>query len=193
MSEYQPALDQLRERRKGKPGELLLMIGIVLMLVAPFALVLTNQNGEKLAALQREGKVAEATVKDKSVSTESYTDRKGRAKTRDLYNLNLSHDLNAQLDYAEWKAGKAFPKPQFPAVTTRDIEVGSSYYEALDAGQKTTVIHNPSDYKSMMLTEQLEYETSVAYRLWWYLGTTAAVLAGLVMAVVGWRKRKANA
>ncbi|MFN3748320.1 MAG: hypothetical protein ACK4SJ_06495 [Sphingorhabdus sp.] len=193
MSEYQPALDQLRERRKGKPGELLLMIGMALMFIAPFALVLTNQDGEKLVALQSEGKVAEATVKDKSVRAESYTDRKGRAKTRELYNLNLSHDLNAQLDYADWKAGKTFPKPQFPAVTTREIEVGSAYYEALVAGQKTTVIHNPTDYKSMMLTEQLEYETSLAYRLWWYLGTAIAVLAGLAMAVIGWRKRKANA
>jgi hypothetical protein len=189
MNDYQPALDQLRERRKGKPGELLLMIGLVLMLVAPFALVLTNQNGEQLAALQSEGKVAEATVKDKSVRTESYTDRKGRTKKRELYSLNLSHDLNAQLDYGDWKAGKTFPKPQFPAVTARDIEVGSAYYEGLAVGQKTSIIHNPTDYKSMMLTEQFEYETSLVYRLWWYLGTGAAVLAGLAMAVMGWRKR----
>jgi hypothetical protein len=189
MSEYQPVLDQLRERRKGKPGELLLMIGLALMLIAPFALVLTNQNAETLSALQSEGKVAEATVKDKSVRSESYTDSKGRSKTRELHVLNLSHDFNAQLGYADWKAGKAFPKSQYPAVTAREIEVGSGYYDALSKGQKTTIIHNPSDYKSMMLTEQLEYETSFGYRLWWYLGTGAAILAGLAMAVVGWRKR----
>jgi hypothetical protein len=189
MSEYQPALDQLRERRKGKPGELLLMIGLVLMIIAPFALVLTNENGEKLAALQSEGKVAEATVKDKSVRTESYTDRKGRSKTRELHILNLSHDFNAQLAYADWKAGKPFPASKYPAVTAREIEVGSAYYEALDAGQKTTVVHNPSDYKSMVLTEQLEYETSLSYMIWWYLGTGAAILAGLAMTIMGWRKR----
>jgi hypothetical protein len=193
MNDYQPALDQLRERRKGKPGELLLMIGIALMLVAPFALVLTNQNGEKLADLQSEGKVAEATIRDKSVRTEGYTDRKGRSKTRELHIVNLSHDLNAQLAYADWKAGQPFPSSKYPAVTAREIEVGSGYYDALVTGQKTTVIHNPTDHKSMMLTEQLEYETSLAYRLWWYLGTALAVLAGLAMAVIGWRKRKANA
>ena len=51
MNDYQLVADQLRERRKGKPGELLLMTGVVLMIAAPFALVLTNQNGEKLAVL----------------------------------------------------------------------------------------------------------------------------------------------
>ena len=190
MNEYQPALDKLRERRKGKPGELLFMLGLCCMLIAPFALVLTNQEGEKLAALKSQGMVAEATLKDKSVRSESYTDRKGRSKTRDLYSLNLSHDLNAQLKYADWKAGKPFPISQYPAVTTREIEVGSSYYEALVAGQPTTVIHNPLDYNSMMLTEEFEYKTSFAYMMWWYLGTGAAVLAGFAMTIAGWRKRK---
>lgn len=189
MSDYQPTLDQLRERRKGKPGEWLLILGLCCMLIAPFAFFLTNQEGERLGALKSEGMVAEATVKDKSVRSESYTDRKGRSKSRDLYSLNLSHDFNAQQKYADWKAGKPFPKSQYPAVTTREIEVGSSYHEALAAGQKTTVIHNPSDYKSMMLTEEFEYETSFAYMKWWYLGTGAAFLAGLAMTVLGWRKR----
>jgi hypothetical protein len=189
MNDYQPALDQLRERRKGKPGELLLMIGLVLMVIAPFALFLTNQEGEKLAALKDNGMVAQATVKEKSVRSESYADSKGRSKTRDLYLLNLSHDFNAQQKYADWKAGKPFPVSKYPAVTTREIEVGSSYHDALAAGQKTTVIHNPSDYKSMMLTEEFEYETSFAYMMWWYLGTGAAFLAGLTMTAMGWRKR----
>lgn len=191
MNDYQPALDQLRERRKGKPGELLLMLGLCCMLIAPFGLFLTNQEGGKLAALKDQGMVAEVTVKNKSVRGESYTDSKGRSKTRDLYSLNLSHDLNAQLKYADWKADKPFPKSQYPAVTTREIEVGSAYYESLADGQRTTVIHNPSDYNSMMLTEQFEYETSLAYMMWWYLGTGAVVLAGLAMTIAGWRKRKA--
>ena len=63
MNDYRLAADQLRERRKGKPGELLLMTGVVLMIAAPFALVLTNQHGEKLADLKAQGMVAEATVK----------------------------------------------------------------------------------------------------------------------------------
>jgi hypothetical protein len=189
MKEYRPALDELRERRKGKPGELTLMLGVVLMVVTPFALFLSNENGNKLAALKAEGMVAEATVKDKSVRSESYTDRKGRSKSRDQHALNLAHDINAELKYADWKAGKPFARPQYPAVTTTSIDVGESYYSALAAGQKTTIVRIPTDYKSMMLTEQLEYETSFVYRLWWYLGAGAALLAGLAMAVMGWRKR----
>jgi hypothetical protein len=189
MNEYRPALDELRERRKGKPGELLLMTGVVLMIAAPFGVLLSNENAEKLAALKADGMVAEATVKDKSIRSESYTDRKGRAKSRDQHALNLAHDINAEVKYADWKAGKPFAKPQYLAVTTTSIDVGEAYYEALAAGQKTTVVRNPSDYNSMMLTEQLEYETSFAYLMWWYLGVGAAFLAGLAMAVMGWRKR----
>lgn len=189
MNEYKPALDELRERRRGKPRELLLMTGVVLMIAAPFGLVLANENGEKLAALKADGMVAEATIKDKSVRSESYTERKGRPKNRDQHALNIAHDINAELKYADWKAGKPFAKLPYPAVTTISIDVGESYYDALAAGQKTTVVRNPSDYNSMMLTEQLEYETSFAYLMWWYLGAGATFLAGLAMAVMGWRKR----
>jgi hypothetical protein len=52
MNDYQPALDQLRERRKGKPGELLLMTGLVAMIVAPFGLFLTNQESGNLSDLK---------------------------------------------------------------------------------------------------------------------------------------------
>lgn len=189
MNEYKPALDELRERRRGKPGELLLMTGVVLTIAAPFGLLLSNENAEKLAALKSQGMVAEATIKDKLVRSESYTDRKGRPKSRDQHALNVAHDINAELKYADWKAGKAFAKPKYPAVTTTSIDVDESYYDALAAGQTTTVVRNPSDYNSMMLTKQLEYETSLAFRIWWCLGAGAAFLAGLAMAVMGWRKR----
>ncbi len=188
MSDYQPALDRLRERRKGKPGEFLLIFGLCCLLLAPFGLFLTIQEGARLEALKSEGMVATATVKDKSVRSESYTDRKGRSKTRDLYTLNLSHDLNAQLTFADWKAGKPFPKSQYPAVTETSIDVGESYFDGLAAGGQATVVSIPSVYKSMMLTEQLEYETSLAYMIWWYLGTAAVVMAGFVMTLIGWRK-----
>lgn len=189
MNEYRPALDALRERRKGKPGELPLLTGVLLMIAAPFALIMVSDSDAKLAVLKTDGVVAEATVKDKTVQSESYTDRKGRQKSRDVRTLVLQHDLNAEQRYTDWKAGKAFAKPQYPAVTTTSIEVGESYFDALAVGTRTTVVRNPSDYKSMILTQQLEYETSLAYRLWWYLGAGIAVLAGLAMTVTGWRKR----
>jgi hypothetical protein len=139
--------------------------------------------------LKAQGMVSQATVKAKAVRSESYTDRKGRPKSRDHHSLDLAHDINAELKYADWQAGKPFARPQYPAVTTTSIEVGESYYDNLAAGRKITVVRIPSDYGSMMLTEQLEYETSLAYRMWWYLGAGAAVLAGFVMTVMGWRKR----
>jgi hypothetical protein len=193
MNDYQPALDQLRERRKGKPGELLLMTGLVAMIVAPFGLFLTNQESGNLSDLKRSGMVAEATVKDRSLENESYTDRKGRTKSREIFKLKLSHDFSAQQKYAAWKAGKPFPVSQYPAVTTREIAVGRSYFDALNAGQKTTIIHNPSDYGSMMLTEEFEYQTSFAYMMWWYLGAGAVFIAGLAMTISGWRKRFSGA
>lgn len=189
MNEYRPALDVLRERRKGKPGELGLMLGILLTIAAPAALVLHQVNGENLDALKTEGKVAEAIVKEKSVQSESYADRKGRQKSRDVYMLSLQHDINAELPFADWSSGKAFAKPQYPAVTTTSIEVGESYYDALTVGAKTTVVRIPSDYKSMMLTDQVEYETSFVYSMWWYLGAGAALLAGLALTLSNWRKR----
>lgn len=189
MNEYRPALDVLRERRQGKPGELGLMLGMVLMIAAPAALVLQQVNGENLDALKAEGKVAEAIVKEKSVRSESYTDSKGRQKSRDVHMLSFQHDINAELGFADWSGGKAFAKPQYPAVTTTSIEVGESYYDALSVGAKTTVVRIPSDYKSMMLTDQVEYETSFAYDMWWYLGAGAALLTGLALTLSNWRKR----
>lgn len=189
MNEYRPALNVLRERRRGKPGELGLMLGILLMIAAPAALVLHRVNGENLDALKTEGRVAEATVKEKSVQSESYSDSKGRQKSRDIHMLNLQHDINAELAFADWSGGKAFAKPQYPAVTTTSIEVGKSYYDALSVGAKTTVVRIPSDYKSMILTDQVKYEISFAYNIWWYVGAGAALLAGLALTLSNWRKR----
>lgn len=192
MSEFQPALDELRQQRKGKPGELVMWIGLAIMLAAPFALILTNENGAKLAAMKADGVVAQATVTDKAVRSETYFDTHNRSRTRDLHFLNLTHDLNAQLAYADWKVGAPFPVPQYPAVTTREINVPQAYYEAADVGGKITVIHLPSDYGSMMPTEQFEFESSPAYRMWWYLGTALAICIGVAMASVGWRKRRGH-
>lgn len=192
MSEYQPVLEVLREKRRGKPGELMLTLGILTMIAAPFGLVLATQSIDNLAALKTEGMVAEATVTDKAVRAESYVDSNGRARIRDSHKLSLRHDLNAQLSYADWKAGKPFPAPQFPALTTREITVAQAAHAALAKDQTTTVIHNPQDYSSMMLTEAFEQQTSGSTMLLWYLGAAAAFVAGAAMTVIGWRQRTAR-
>lgn len=193
MADYQATAAQLRARRRGRPGELALVAGAVLLAAALFAFFAIQQQGRKLAGIKTGGVVAEAVVRDKAVASESYTDRKGGAKTRNIYRLTLSHDINAELAYADWKAGQIFPKPAYPAVTTTEIETGQSWHDAFAKGDRTTVIRVPSDYSSMMLTDELEYESS-GWFVW--LSRAAAALgglAGLALIGMGWRKRRLSA
>ncbi|MFM5930580.1 MAG: hypothetical protein ACKOPQ_06700 [Novosphingobium sp.] len=191
MNDYQAVSDQLRARRKGKPGELMLVLGVVIALAGPFAAALSRESAAKLAQIKAEGMVTQALVKTANVRSESYTDRKGRTKTRELHELGVEHDLNAQLPYVEWKAGKPFPQPRYKAVTSVTLDVGEAAYDRLPPGTITTIARLPSDYKSTVLTERVERETAFGYMLAWYLGAAAAVAAGLALAIAGWRRRKA--
>lgn len=193
MSDYQPALDRLRQRRKGRPGDLMLLTGVTAMIVVPAFLIGLRVGDEQNAQLARVGVVSEAVVKDKRVRTESGTNRKGRPSTTTIHSITVAYDFNAKTGYADWKDGAQIAKPAYPAPTTGEIEVGASYYDALAVGQTTTVVRDPADYKSLTLTDELAYETSLGYHLKWYLGLGAAFLAGLALTVLGWRKRKAHA
>ncbi|MCW1401920.1 hypothetical protein OKA06_06110 [Novosphingobium sp. MW5] len=169
------------------------MTGAVLLAAAVFAFFAMQQEGRRLSEIKAKGVVAEVVIADKAANSESYTDRKGRTKTRTIYRMTLSHDVNAELSYADWKAGRTFPKPIYPAVTTTQIETGQSWHEAFAKGDRTTVIREPTDYKSMMLTDELEYETSGWFV--WLSRAAAAVggLAGLALIGMGWRKRQLSA
>lgn len=191
MSEYQPALDQLRERRKGKPGELMLWTGVVAMLLAPAFLVGLHIGDEQNAKLASEGVVSEAVVKAKGVRTETGTGRKGKTTYRTVHSVTVEFDFNAKTRYAEWKRGTAAVRGPLAAITTSSIDVPESYHDALAIGQKTTVVRLPTDYASLTLTDRLDHETSLAYHLQWYLGLGAVFLAGLALTVLGWRKRRA--
>lgn len=190
MSEYQPALDQLRERRKGKPGELMLWTGVLCLVLAPAFLVGLRIGDQQNATLASAGVVSEAVVKAKRERTETGTNRKGRTTTRTVYSVTVAYDFNAQTPYAAWQDGAAIAKPAYPAPTTGEIDVPQSYHDALQIGQTTTVVRDPTDYKSLTLTEKLAYEQSFAYHLPWYLGLAAVFLAGLALTVLGWRKRR---
>lgn len=179
-------------RAQEKPGTLELVIGIAMMLIAPFVLVLNGENAAKYARMKAEGVVAEAVVKGKFERSESYTDRKGRPKTRTSYFIHVEHDLLARTTYAEWQRTGTVTQSPYPALSTSDIDVGSSAQAALAVGQKVSVIMLPSDSSSLMLTERLESETSLAFRLKWYAAMAALFLAGLAVMVRGWRKRKAH-
>lgn len=193
MNEYQPALDRLRERSKGKPGELMLWTGVVGMLLAPAFLVGLHIGDEQNARLAAAGVVSEAVVKDKRVRTESGTNRKGRPTTTTVHSITVAYDVNSMTRYADWKNGTPLAKPAYPAPTTGEIEVSPSEHDALAVGQSTTVVRDPSDYKSLTLTYTLDEETSLAYHLKWYLGLGAVFVVGLALTIAGWRKRKAHA
>lgn len=192
MSEYQPALDQLRQRRKGKPGELMLWTGVVAMLLAPAFLVGMHVGDQQNARLVAEGVVSEAVVKDKRVRTESGTNRKGRPTSTTIHSITVAYDLNTKTRYSDWKVGVPIAKPAYPAPTSTEIDVPQSYHDALQIGQTTTVVRDPANYKSLTLTEKLAYEQSFAYHLLWHLGLAAVFLAGLALTVLGWRKRRGS-
>lgn len=193
MAGYQAAAAQLRARRRGKPEGLALVTGTVLLAAAVFAFFAMQQAGRRLSEIKARGVVADAVIADKAVASESYTDRKGRTKTRTIYRMTLSHDINGELSYADWKAGRTFPKAVYPALSTTEIETGQSWHDAFAKGDRTTVIRVPTDYKSMMLTDELEYETSSWFVWLSYAACAIGVLARLVLIRVGWRKRQLSA
>lgn len=191
MNDYRPAANQLRARRQGKPGELIWASGLVLIVVAIGAMIGLRINNDQYRQLLSQGMVSEATIKDKAAISESYTDRKGRAKTRETWNVTVAHDINAQVPYAKWQAGQSIPTPRYPAVTSQSFDIGQSYYDGLAIGQKTYVVQIPSDYHSIRLVDQVKHETSLVFQALYYLGCAALALGGLAMFVLGWRKRKA--
>ncbi len=189
MNPYHPVADQLRERRRGKPGELQLALGLALTTAMPFAAYLSSDAARKLEALKTRGAVAEATVVARSSRSETYVDGQGRRKTRMIYSLSLQHDLNREASYAEWKVAGRLPASDYPALTTTRLDVGQSAYEALAAGQKAMILRDPSEPAGTELLQRVEAETAPGYLTLWYAAAIVGALAGLAMMGFGWRKR----
>jgi hypothetical protein len=189
VNDYRPALDQLRERRKGKPGELRLIIGLALMVVSPFVLAIVHGEGTEYDALKAQGVVAIAEISDHEQREESYTDRKGRSKSRTNHYLKVRYDLNAATGYTAWKASGKLAPSQYPVITTTELMVPQSYLATNAVGAKRPVVLMRGNSSKLELVEQLEYETSASYFLKYYLAMAALFGAGLVMTVVGWRRR----
>lgn len=192
MNEQTRQRHQRPARKPAKPGDLQFWTGILCVLAAPFVLYAVLFVSEEHMALKSNGLVTEAVVKGKSVSQESYTDRRGRPKSRAVYNMRVAYDLNAPTRYAAWKATGLISPSQYPAITTSDMPAPQSYYDDLAIGDTTTVIRDPAT-GTLLLTEHLEYETSIEYYLKWYLGLGAVFMAGLILTLMGWRKKRAYA
>lgn len=179
-------------RKQGKPGELLLCIGIVCMLVAPFTMLLQGEADKQNAALREAGLVSTATVVAHSEQTESYSGRRGRTRTSTVSVLEVEHDLNSTTPYAQWEAEGTLIPTTYPAVTTSQIEVSESDLAELPLGAQTFVVSLPTDYSSLQLAERVRYEGSFAYHMLWWLAMAGLFGAGAVMTVMGWRKRRAH-
>lgn len=177
-------------RRIERPGEVQLVLGLLLIILAVgFYFGQTVVGDVQDAELKAKGIVSEALVKAKLVQTESYTDRKGRPKTRTIHLLTVEHDMSASTLYADWKAKGSFAKSAYPAMTQSDFDVSSGDYDRIADGQKVTVIHLPSVFDSMELVSDFEYRTSRQFHLLLYLGVGLSLLAGLYFTFIGIRKR----
>lgn len=192
MSEYQPALDQLRERRKGKSGDLSLVIGLASMAIAPFVLAIVQTESSDYEALKAHGVVSEAQIVDHERRENARADRKGRERSTTSHLLKVSYDLNSATSYADWKAGGTIAKGQYPVIATSEFEVPESYLETNPVGATKPVVMMRGDSSSLELVEQMEYETSVGYFLKYYAAMAVLFAAGLAMAIFGWRKRKVH-
>lgn len=176
-------------RSAGKPGEVQLVLGLLLIILAVgFYFGQTEVGDVQDAELKANGIVAEAWVKAKSIETESFTDRKGRPRTRTIHLLNVEHDLGASTKYADWAAKHSLAVSTYPAMTTTDFDVLASDHARISVGQKVKVIVLPTDPGTMELVENFEYRTSARFHLLLYLGLGAALLAGLYFTVAGVRK-----
>ncbi len=192
MNDYQPALDQLRERRKGKPGELWFIIGLSCMAISPFVLAIIHNEGAEYDALKAQGVVSQAQIIGHEQREEQYDGRKGRSRTKTLNFVELRYDATTKTSYADWKSSGAIAPNKYPASLTKELEVPESYLETHPVGSAKPVVFLPGNPGSMELAEQLEFETSFGYFLKYYLAMAALFAAGTAMAVFGWRKRKAH-
>lgn len=192
MNNYQPALNQLRERRKGKPGELWLAIGVSCMAISPFVLAIVHNEGAEYELLKAQGVVSQAQITGHEQREEDYAGRKGRTRTKTLHFIEVRYDAAASATYADWKGGGAVATNKYPARLTNKFEVSEPYLQTHPVGSQKPVVFLRGNADSMELVEQVNYESSFSYFLKYYLEMAALFAAGLAMMVFGWRKRRAH-
>jgi hypothetical protein len=192
MTEYRPVLDELRERRKGKPGEFLLILGLLPVVIAPVVLAIVHGEAAEYNLLKADGVVAEAEILAHKEEEIYNTSQKGRDRSTTAHILEVRYDAMSATPYAQWKqTGKIVPA-QYPALVNTEFEVASAYLATNAVGSKQPVVSIRNNPSTMRLVETVEYETSSANFLRYYLAMGALFVAGIAMMVVGWRKRKAH-
>jgi len=182
----------LPARGKGKPGELTLMIGLALCLIAPFLLVIIHTEFDALALLKVNGVVTEGEVIAHDSREHSRTNRKGQERATTSHLLEMRYDAMARTPYADWASGAGITPSRYPAFTTWRFEVSQSEQVASPVGSHQTVAFLPHDHSTMKLVSTIEEQTSAAHFAKYYSAIAAMMLAGLWLMWRGWRQRRAG-
>lgn len=153
----------LPARGRDKPGELTLMIGLALFLIAPFVLVIIHTEADELALLKANGVVAEGEIISHESRENSSTSRKGRDRSTTSYLLEVRFDVMARTPYADWATGAELTRSRFPALSTTTFEVSQPEQAASPVGSRQTVTFLPRDPSTMKLVSTVEAQTSAIY------------------------------
>jgi len=182
----------LPARNRGKPGELTLMIGLALLLIAPFVLVIIHTEADEFALLKANGVVAEGEIVAHDSRENTRTSRKGRDRSTTSYLLEVRFDVMSRTPYADWAEGDGLVPSRYPALTTTTFEVSQPEQAASPVGSRQTVTFLPGDPGTMKLVSTVEARTSAAYFAQYYAAMAAMMLVGAWLMRRGWRLRKAG-
>lgn len=202
-----------KTRRLSDGRQLLIGFGLMCMVAAPFAVLLTLQDRDALLAFRRQAVAAQATVIDHSQRSQGYTDHKGRARSKQVYEVSLAYDIRRSVPLGElarrpqgeliapvvatsnltlsrlWYERLTVGDVTAPVVVTSKLRVSSFWYERLTVGRSVPVTWVPDRPTDVRLAEQVVFRSSAAYAVGWWLGGFAVFGLGLGLVVVGWRGR----
>lgn len=189
MTGHSDVMAELRERKRGKPGELLLLGGALCLLVVPIVWSFNQGNDEQLAMLEETGVVALGTITGKAIAEEAHTNRRGVSQTTTIHRIAVNYDLNAAMPYRQWAETGEMLESSDAIKTTGWIDVIRFDYGSSAKGQQEPVVFLPGQSDSLMLAEQLRFRTSPLAHGLWLAAYALGLLAGGAMLVLGWKKR----
>lgn len=180
---------ELRERKRGKPGELLLICGALCLLAVPIVWSLNQGNDQQLAMLAENGVVTLGTITGKAIVEEAHTNRRGVSQTTTIHRIAVNYDLDAAMPYRQWaETGETLERSDATRASGW-IDVIRFDYGSYAQGQKEPVVFLPGQSDSLMLAEQLRFRTSPLAHGLWLAAYALGLLAGGTMLALGWKKR----
>lgn len=161
---------------------------LLLLFLAPAIFFISDETGDRVAALRKDGLVTMATVTGKRTIEEPYTDSKGRRKSNTAKYIDLSYDSQTNQSYPEWLAGgeKAqVPKPGV-AMNSYAYRSTNAEYDSVNQGDKVPVVINRYERtRADLATFVKEYSNTTLM-----FCAAMAGLIGLFCAMMAWRTRQ---